>query len=56
MVSCGDESEVLRDGRERVFALVFDVGDEAVATLAAFAEEQKLAPRGSPRSGLSAKP
>ena len=36
-------TKLLRDGKERVFALVFDVGDEAIGTLTAFAEEEKLA-------------
>jgi predicted DNA-binding protein with PD1-like motif len=34
--------KLLRDGHARVHALVFDVGDEAVATLAAFAEERGI--------------
>ena len=35
-------AKVLRDGEARVHALVFDVEDEAVATLTAFAEERGI--------------
>lgn len=35
-------AKLLRDGHARVHALVFDVGDEAVATLGSFAEEQGI--------------
>ena len=36
-------AKLLRDGRERVFALVFEVDDEAIGTLAAFAEDAGIA-------------
>ena len=35
-------AKLLRDGHARVHALVFDVGDEAVATLTSFAEEHRI--------------
>ena len=35
-------AKLMRDGRERVFALVFDVDDEAMGTLAAFAEDAEI--------------
>ena len=35
-------AKLLRDGPERVFALVFDVDDEAIGTLAAFAEDAEI--------------
>ena len=35
-------AKLLRDGHARVHALVFDVGDEAVATLTSFAEERGI--------------
>lgn len=36
-------SQVLNDGDERTIALVFDSGDEAMATLARFADEHRIA-------------
>ena len=35
-------AKLLREGHERVHALVFDVDDEAVATLTSFAEERGI--------------
>ena len=37
------KSKLIHDGDEKTFVLVFDMGDEAVANLLAFAKEQKLA-------------
>jgi len=37
------QAKILRDERERVFALVFDVDDEVAGTLASFAEEREIA-------------
>src|SRR5918912_2586620 len=37
------KSELIHDGEEKTFVLVFDTGDEVIAGLLAFAREQKLA-------------
>ena len=37
------QAKVLQDGNEKTLALIFDKGDEVVATLTAFARERKIA-------------